>query len=121
MNQPGYVLHRLNSIKDQLPPGTDANETGVSCLIVNRRRYCAKELSTEETNDLFLPSFNSTTSGMIPTGFMNNGIHSSTDDHQRAIVRRFDTLRYKYLTPGTDGLPKLLHRVSTTKYQALRT
>ena len=106
MNQPGYVLHRLNSIKDQLPPGTDANETGVSCLIVDRKRYCAKELSTEETNDLFLPSFNSTTSGMIPTGFMNNGIHSSTDDHQRAIVRRFDTLRYKYLTPGIDGRPK---------------
>ena len=106
MEQPGYVLHKLNSIKNQLP--LNVNETGLSCLIVNRRRFCAKELSTEETNDLFstTPLDGSTTGGIVPEGFMNSSIDSSTDKDRKTIVGRFDTLRYKYLTPGGDGMPK---------------
>ena len=106
MEQPGYVLDRLNWIKEQLPPDTYVNETGVSCLIVDRKRYCAKELSTEETNNLFRPSSGSNTDGIIPEGFMNSSIDGSTDHDRESIVRRFDTIRYKYLTHGIDGMPK---------------
>jgi len=106
MEQPGYVLHKLNSIKNQLP--LTVNETGLSCLIVDRRRVCAKELSTEDTNDLFstTPSDGSTTGGIVPEGFMNSSIDSSKDEDRKTIVGRFDTLRYKYLTRGGDGMPK---------------
>lgn len=108
MEQPGYVLHKLNSIKNQLPLDTDVNETGLSCFAVDRRRYCANELSTEETNDLFstTPSDSSTTGGIVPEGFMNSSIDSSTDEDRKTIVGLFDTLRYKYLTHGGDGMPK---------------
>jgi len=101
MEEPGYVLHKLNEIKNRLPPDTHVNDTGVSCLVVNRRRYCAKESSTEETNELFSPSLG----GIVPEGFMNSSIDSTDDDHT-AIIGRFDTLRYKYLTRGLDGNPK---------------
>lgn len=106
MEQPGYVLYKLNSIKKRLPPDTHVNETGFSCLVVQRRRYCAMELSTEETNDLFSPSSDSISRSTFPEGFMNISIDSSTDEDRKIVTRRFDTLRYKYLTKGIDGSPK---------------
>jgi len=105
MEEPGYVLHKLNEIKKQLPPDTHVNDIGNSCLVVDRRKYCAKESSTEEINELFSPSLDNTIGGIVPEGFMNSSIDSTDDDH-KAIVGRFDTLRYKYLTKGLDGRPK---------------
>ena len=38
---------------------------------------------------------------------MTNGtMNDIFDEERQSIVRRFDTLRYKYLTPGDDGKPK---------------
>ena len=37
---------------------------------------------------------------------MNISIDSSNDEDREIITRRFDTLRYKYLTKGNDGMPK---------------
>ena len=106
MKQPGYVLHRLNSIKRLQPRNSYVNDTGLSCIVAERRRYCANELSKEETNDLFALSSNGTTSGIIPKGFMNSSIDSGTYEERETIIRRFDTLRFKYLTKGMDGMPK---------------
>jgi hypothetical protein len=106
MERPGYILDAINSIKKEVPDIVHANETGFSCLVVDRRRYCAKELSTEETNSLFSPSSDSASAGIIPEGFMHNSINSNNDKDREAIVRRFDTLRYKFLTKGNDGQPK---------------
>mmetsp|Transcript_37745 Transcript_37745/g.42252 ORF Transcript_37745/g.42252 Transcript_37745/m.42252 type:complete len:538 (-) Transcript_37745:134-1747(-) len=109
MEQPGYVLHRLNTIKTQNPRDSYANDTGLSCLVVSRRRFCAVELESEETNGLFVSSSNhssSTIDGIVPEGFMNSSIESSTEEERISVVRRFDTLRYKFLTPGYDGMPK---------------
>ena len=64
------------------------------------------ELSTEETNDLFSPSPDSISRSIFPEGFMNVSIDSSTDEDRKIVTRRFDTLRYKYLTKGEDGSPK---------------
>ena len=60
------------------------------------------ELESEETNGLSvsLSKNSSTIGGVVPEGFMNSSINSSTEEEQMSIVRRFDTLRYKYLTPG---------------------
>ena len=107
MQQPGYIFDRLNEIKQQNPPpDTEPPLTGLSCLVVNRKRHCAKELSKEDMNELFLPSSDGTKYGVIPDGFMNSIIGSNDNDHRESIVRRFDTIRYKYLTAGTDGAPK---------------
>jgi len=100
MKQPGYVLHRLNSMKKQFPPENYVNATGLSCLVIRRQRFCSKELSPKETNQLFSSGED------IPEGFMNSYNHSSTDEDRHNILRRFDTLRYTFLTPGYDGLPK---------------
>jgi len=105
MNQPGYFLYKLNSIKRQQPKDSHVNNTGLSCLSINRKRFCANELSKEETNDLFV-SPNSNTGAIIPKGFMNSSIDSDTYKDRETIIRRFDTLRFKYLTPGMDGMPK---------------
>jgi len=107
MEQPGYVFDRLNAIKEQNPsPSTNLTNTRFSCLVVDRRRHCAKELSKEEMNNLFLPSSGGTKYGVIPDGFMNSIIGSNNDYDRESIVRKFDTIRYKYLTPGYDGWPK---------------
>ena len=39
---------------------------------------------------------------------MNVSVNSTTDEDRVNTVRRFDTLRYKYLTDGKDGSPKSL-------------
>ena len=107
MQQPGYILDRLNAIKQQSPPPDETTppETRFSCLVVYRKKHCAKELSKEEVNDLFLPSSDGTKDAVIPDGFMSSSISGSSNeyDDRESIVRRFDTLRYKYLMPGYDG------------------
>lgn len=111
MEQPGYILDRLNEIKTRFPPDKYGNETGLSCLVVPRRRFCAKELSTDEINNLFSPSADISKDGIIPEGIANGSINSATTtntatDNREAVLRRFDTLRFKYLTAGKDGNPK---------------
>ncbi len=114
MESPGYVLDRLNEIKLQLPPDTHFNDTGLSCLVVDRKLVIANELSTEETNYMFLSSSSSSSSsnnnafGIIPEGLfdINSSSTTSTEKDREIIVRKFETLRYKYFQPGGGGMPK---------------
>lgn len=93
LKQPGYIAHRLNAIRDQFPPEIHAeNNTGVSCVIVPRIRYCAKEMGQTEINNV--------ASLYIPDGFTNN------NTKRVGFVKRLETLRFKYATPGWDGSPK---------------
>jgi len=114
MEQPGYVLRRLNAIKRQV------NETDVSCEAVNRRRYCAKDLSVSRMNEL--PG----TRSVIPEGFTmtdsssrsnkSNLLSINVNHEDRAnTVRRLDTLRFNFLTPGLDGHPKSFIDLSQPK------
>ena len=107
MEDPGYILQRLNYIKKH------ANETGVSCEAVNRRRYCAKDLSASEANTFFASR------SVIPKGLVIPG-GSGTNEDQRINFRRFDTLRYNYLTPGLDGNPKSLIDLSQQSTKAFK-
>ena len=76
-------------------------------LFVERRRLCANKLDAEEeTKDLFLLSSDSITGRIVPEGFMNSSIDNIPNEDRKTIVSQFDTLRYKYLTPGMDGFPK---------------
>lgn len=93
MEEPGYILKKLNSIKKRV------NDTGFSCEAVNRRRYCAKDLSVSEINKLMAAG------PIVPKGFAMPG-SSNTNENQANNFRRFDTLRYNFLTPGLDGNPK---------------
>jgi len=132
MKQPGYILHRLNSIKQQMAPDSYVNVTGLSCLAIDRKRYVSRELSPEETDELFTPpitpiipsstsiSLSSSSSSLLdldpcfPKDFMNiSSIDSSTYEDRKNVLQQFSTLRYKYLdpnpnpkTPGKDGGPK---------------
>ena len=112
MQQPGYILDRLNAIKQQSPPPNNTSpddttppETQLSCLVVYRKKHCAKELNKEEVNELFLPSSGDIKDAVIPDGFMSSSIIGSSNeyDDRESIVRRFDTIRYKYLMPGYDS------------------
>ena len=98
MEEPGYVLKTLNAIKKKV------NDTGVSCEAVNRRRYCAKDLDAREI-DLALAA-----GAIIPEGFAMKDDGHRADGGQLSprarAFRRFDTLRYNFLTPGLDGQPK---------------
>lgn len=107
MEEPGYILQRLNYIKKH------ANETGVSCEAVNRRRYCAKDLSASEANTFFASR------SVMPKGLVIPG-GSGTNEDQRINFRRFDTLRYNYLTPGLDGNPKSLIDLSQQSTKAFK-
>ncbi len=97
MEQPGYILHRLNEMKGQMPPDTHVNDTGLSCLFCHRKLMCANELTKEETNSLFPPHSN-----IFPEGFMNITVRT-TDHNRQTIARKFDTYRYKFLHEGVGG------------------
>ena len=113
--QPGYILEALNSIKEQNPSNSHLNETGMSCVSVTRRRYCSKELIVEETNQLLSVSTTtgsdvddrgSSRSGIIPEHLFrnekdgtNNNTTNDTNEIYNNTLQRFDTLRYKYITP----------------------
>ena len=97
MKQPYYFLDLLNDIKKQLPPGTSThlNDTGLSCLSIQRRRYCSNELNEEETKQLLLSSSSS------------SSLDSNSNSSNVGIIpQNLDTMRYKYLTPGYDGQQK---------------
>jgi hypothetical protein len=115
MKQPNYFFDFINDVKKQLPPDTSThlNDTGLSCLSIQRRRYCSNELNEEETNQLLLSSSlsssestnsNSNNFGIVPEDFMVN--ENFEEQSYNNILQRFDTLRYKYLTPGYDGQQK---------------
>jgi len=105
MEQPGYILRRLNTIKKEV------NETGVSCVSVNRRRYCSKELNVSKINQM-LGARSVIPEGVLITGTSSHSnrsnllsINAKHEDRANTI-RHLDTLRYNFLSPGMDGQPK---------------
>merc|ERR1712238_153513 len=105
MEQPGYILRRLNTIKKEV------NETGVSCVYVNRRRYCSKEMNVSRINQMFGAR------SVIPEGLVMTGSSSHSNrsnllsinakhEDRANTIRHLDTLRYNFLSPGMDGVPK---------------
>jgi len=105
MEQPGYILRRLNTIKKEV------NETGVSCVSVNRRRYCSKELNVSKINQM-LGARSVIPEDLVMTGSSSHSnrsnllsINAKHEDRSNTI-RHLDTLRYNFLSPGMDGQPK---------------
>ena len=91
----------------------------MSCVSIARRRYCSNELSDDETNQLLSSSSSSlstTTNGngnsgsrIIPENLFRDDTKGTNDNNNDEIynntIQRFDTLRYKYISPGYE-LPK---------------
>ena len=102
-----------------MAPDSYVNVTGLSCLAIDRKRYVSRELSPEETDELFTPpitpiipsstsiTLSSSSSSLLdldpcfPKDFMNiSSIDSSTYEDRKNVLQQFSTLRYKYLDPN---------------------
>ena len=106
LRRPGYVLDRLNAIKEEtlasrsfgnITTQSDNNDNvagNFSCVAIDRIRFCAEELTNNETLQL-------KSEYEIPNFLESN---------------RFDTLRYKYTSPGVDGMPKSIIDLSQERY-----
>ena len=115
MNQPGYILDRLNEIKAE---DNKANyDNGFSCVVIDRVRYNSKELSTTS----------STTTTVTTTHDKDNDYGYDDESLQLKEIynipdfvdtKRFDTLRYKY-NSGPDGMPKSFIDLSQKRYVGL--
>ena len=86
MEQPGYILRRLNTIKKEV------NETGVSCVSVNRRRYCSKELNVSKINQM-LGARSVIPEGLVMTGSSSHSNRSNLLSINAKHEDRSNTIR----------------------------
>ncbi|MGK3741416.1 MAG: hypothetical protein ACI90V_008269, partial [Bacillariaceae sp.] len=102
--------------------GGNNTESLMGCISILRKRFCSKELDSpaanEIKNDVLLSSVsaeynNNNNNNILPNEllqqliFYNNNEDDKYDDkYEDDFIKRFDTLRYKYLTPNRDGQPK---------------
>eukprot|EP00751_Fragilariopsis_kerguelensis_P021738 CAMPEP_0170890694 /NCGR_PEP_ID=MMETSP0734-20130129/40304_1 /TAXON_ID=186038 /ORGANISM="Fragilariopsis kerguelensis, Strain L26-C5" /LENGTH=619 /DNA_ID=CAMNT_0011279699 /DNA_START=46 /DNA_END=1906 /DNA_ORIENTATION=- len=118
ISKPNYIWNRFNSIKQKTKDILVNNDKSqpllaLSCYTMKRKRYCSKELDSNEKKQLVDSSY-------IPQGLFdseqkgrnekyrklnnNNDIDNVMEDEDNIynanIFKRFDTLRYKYNSPG---------------------
>ena len=109
---PNYVLKRLNAMKRQSP-------SDVSCMVIPRYGISSIELTEKETNEMldsttrkqFLwwsTTSDSQSDALVPSEFVREKLFlenckaqtiqapTTTNNDGTTILRRFDTLRYKY-------------------------
>eukprot|EP00536_Pseudo-nitzschia_multiseries_P012949 jgi/Psemu1/327032/estExt_fgenesh1_pg.C_5240001 len=99
---PGYLWNQLRDIQRRFPPDVYTNETAETVL-------CERIESNDGTDiDEAL--------SVVPDAFVRmherqqqnstTNTNTSTSTSASSIVARFDTLRFRYLSPGIDGKPK---------------
>jgi len=81
----------------------------MSRVSIPRRRYCSNKLSDDETNQLLSSPLSTTNngnsgSGIIPENLFRDdkkGTNNNNNDvRYNNLIQRFDTLRYKHISPG---------------------
>jgi hypothetical protein len=106
----------------------------MSCVVIPRYQFCSIELTKNETNELLDTSITpkdeppSSLDYLVPSEFIKEKSlleHSTTTGNKAttpnasAIVRRFDTLRYKFQTAGLASYGKSILDLSMPDVQAI--